>query len=132
MSRIRGSDTKPELALRSALWRLGLRYRLHVPITGKPDIVFPRYRLVVFVDGCFWHGCPVHGVAPKTRSQFWNEKLGKNITRDLRTTAILETEGWTVLRIWEHEIKDDVSRPVERVLAIVRGRPNTKGRASKR
>lgn len=118
MSRIRGRNTKPEIALRSALWALGLRYRLHYPILGKPDIVFPRRRVAVFVDGCFWHGCPEHSVKPKTNSAFWKDKLGKNVERDRRTKATLEAQGWTVLRIWEHEIEQDVSKVVERIMSV--------------
>jgi DNA mismatch endonuclease (patch repair protein) len=120
MSRIRGKNTKPEVALRSALWSLGLRYRLHAPISGKPDIVFPRHRVAVFVDGCFWHGCPEHSVRPKTNSQFWKDKLEKNIARDRRTSASLTNEGWTVVRFWEHEIKGNIPDVVERVIQAIR------------
>jgi DNA mismatch endonuclease, patch repair protein len=121
MSRIRGKNTKPEIALRTALWSLGLRYRLHTPLPGRPDIVFSRSRLAVFVDGCFWHGCPEHGVKPKTNSAFWQTKLERNIARDLRTSASLKAAGWTVIRIWEHEICQDISEAVERVLQAIGG-----------
>jgi DNA mismatch endonuclease, patch repair protein len=116
MSRIRGKNPKPELALRTALWSLGLRYRLHTPLPGRPDIVFSRSRLAVFVDGCFWHGCPDHSVKPKTNSAFWRIKLEKNIARDLETSASLKAAGWKVVRIWEHEIRQDIPKAVERVL----------------
>jgi DNA mismatch endonuclease, patch repair protein len=116
MSRIRGKNTKPEIALRTALWSLGLRYRLHVPLPGRPDIVFSRSRLAVFVDRCFWHGCPHHGVKPKTNSAFWQMKIEKNIARDLETSASLKTAGWNVVRIWEHEIRRDIPKAVTRVL----------------
>src|SRR3954452_11629678 len=116
MARIRGRNTKPEMALRTALWSLGLRYRLHYSIPGKPDVVFPRQRVAVFVDGCFWHGCPEHSVNPKTNASFWRNKLDGNIERDQRTSASLESLGWTVLRFWEHEIEQDVSKVVEQII----------------
>jgi DNA mismatch endonuclease (patch repair protein) len=120
MSRIRGKDTKPERILRTALWSLGLRYRLHHALPGRPDVVFPMQRIAIFVDGCFWHGCPQHGAQPKTNSDFWKEKLRRNAERDGKVSAALEAEGWTVLRFWEHEIKEDASKVVERI-AHVRG-----------
>lgn len=120
MSRIRARNTKPEIALRTALWSLGLRYRLHYPVSGRPDIVFLRQRLAVFVDGCFWHGCPKHSVKPKTNSTFWKEKLEKNIERDLKITALLEAQGWRVRRFWEHEIEQDVAKVVEQVMRSIR------------
>ncbi|MGA4668902.1 very short patch repair endonuclease [Propionibacteriaceae bacterium Y1923] len=100
-------DTTPELALRRALHAAGHRYRVNVKVPGAPrrtiDIVFTRQKLAVMVDGCFWHGCPVHSVAPKHNAQWWAEKLARNVARDAETTALLEEAGWTVLRIWEHE-----------------------------
>lgn len=121
MSRIRGRHTTPERILRSALWADGLRYRLHVrtPV-GRPDIVFPRQRLAVFVDGCFWHGCPTHYVRPRTREEFWSAKLRANVGRDRQQTAALEADGWRVLRFWEHEVADDVDALVERVRVALR------------
>lgn len=115
MSRIRGHDTKPELVLRKALWSGGLRYRLGHDIYGKPDLVFKGARVAVFVDGCFWHSCPVHRVWPKRRANFWREKLGRNTARDLSVTNRLTSSGWTVLRFWEHEIKSDLDRVVQGV-----------------
>ncbi|MCE5981769.1 very short patch repair endonuclease [Pseudomonas sp. LF19] len=107
MSRIRGKDTQPELALRKVLHRLGLRYRLHVAeLPGKPDLVFPRYRTVVFVHGCFWHrhaGCNV-ATTPKSNTPFWLEKFDKNVARDTRVTEQLEALGWRVFVAWECEL----------------------------
>ncbi|MGV2464814.1 UNVERIFIED_CONTAM: DNA mismatch endonuclease Vsr, partial [Pseudomonas aeruginosa] len=107
MSRIRGKDTQPELALRKILHKLGLRYRLHgAALPGKPDLVFPRYRTVVFVHGCFWHrhaGCNIAST-PKSNTPFWLEKFEKNIARDARVAAQLEAEGWRVLVVWECEL----------------------------
>jgi len=120
MSRIRGSDTRPELILRKALWASGLRYKLHHRITGRPDIAFTRSRVAVFCDGCFWHGCPTHGVKPKANSDFWAAKLAKNRARDQAVTAALEADGWTVMRFWEHEIEDDAPRLVRQVKRVVK------------
>ncbi|GGY73132.1 very short patch repair endonuclease [Pseudoduganella plicata] len=107
MSRIRGHDSKPELALRRSLHRLGLRYKLHVKdLPGKPDLVFPRYKVVVFVHGCFWHrhqGCKI-ATTPKSNTQFWVEKFGKNVARDSRVTATLVELGWRVFVAWECDL----------------------------
>ncbi|MFC1574759.1 very short patch repair endonuclease [Gemmatimonadota bacterium] len=105
MARIRSRDTGPELYLRRALWAEGLRYRVnHKTPAGKPDIVFPARRLTVFVDGCFWHGCPDHYVRPRSRTDFWDRKLRSNVERDRSQTLCLEGSGWQVLRFWEHNI----------------------------
>ena len=105
MSRIRGKDTRPELVLRSALWRSGLRYRLGRTVLGtRPDLVFPKNRVAVFVDGCFWHGCPEHYTRPRSSSGFWAQKLRANVDRDARQTSTLESAGWRVVRVWEHDV----------------------------
>lgn len=126
MSRIRGRDTKPEIALRSALHAKGLRFRLHrKDLPGAPDIVFPGARLAVFVDGCFWHGCPIHNVTPKTNADFWSKKLKGNRARDAQVNATLETSGWRVTRIWEHEVRNELEEVVRRVNAFVRSAPTS-------
>ena len=106
MSRNRGSDTKPELMLRAALRARGVHYRLRGKLPGRPDIFLPRFRLAIFVDGCFWHGCPEHAVKPKTNAKFWQEKLSKNKARDEQVNRQLAELGWNVLRFWEHEIRE--------------------------
>lgn len=110
MSRIRGKDTKPELMLRSLLHRAGFRFRLHVPdLPGKPDIVLPKYRTVIFVHGCFWHrhdGC-ANATMPKTRPEFWQEKFRRTVERDHEKQTQLEDAGWRVLTVWECELKND-------------------------
>ena len=116
MSRIKRRDTKPEILLRSALWRRGLRYRVDVNLPGRPDIAFTRARIAVFVDGCFWHGCPVHGRIPTSNLEYWDPKLRRNIGRDKENNEKLEEMGWKVLRFWEHDVKGDLDRAVERVL----------------
>lgn len=115
MSQIRGRDTKPEVSLRKALWAAGLRYRLNFKLPGKPDIVFPRSKVAVFVDGCFWHGCPIHGTRPATNVKFWRKKIESNIRRDQEVNHRLNELGWSVMRIWEHEIKDNLDDVVKRI-----------------
>lgn len=104
----RRRDTKPEIRIRSNLHRRGLRYRKDLllrpgEVRVRPDVVFTRMRIAVFVDGCFWHSCPEHGTSPKTSSEWWAAKLSRNVQRDRDTDARLRNDGWTVIRIWEHE-----------------------------
>lgn len=107
MSRIRSRDTKPEIALRKALHRLGFRFRVHrTGLPGKPDMVLAKYRTVIFVHGCFWHrhpGCKV-ATTPKSNTEFWTDKFSRNVTRDMRVTKQLEDEGWRVITVWECEV----------------------------
>lgn len=104
MSKIRGRNTRPEIALRHALWAMGIRYRLKSTLPGKPDIVVTKYKTAIFVDGCFWHHCPIHGHFPSSNKQFWRQKLNANMARDKRVTKSLKSAGWHVLRLWEHEV----------------------------
>lgn len=116
MARIRGRNTGPERRLRSALWALGLRFRIHAATpAGRPDVVFPRQRLAVFIDGCFWHGCPLHYVRPRSRLDHWVAKLRTNVNRDRQQTLELEGLGWRVVRVWEHEVYEDLQDVVRRV-----------------
>jgi DNA mismatch endonuclease (patch repair protein) len=107
MSRIRSSNTSPELALRRALHALGFRFRLHrKDLPGRPDIVLRRYKTVVFVHGCFWHrhaGCKV-ATTPKSNTGFWVEKFDRNVARDSRSRELLEAQGWKVIVVWECEL----------------------------
>lgn len=118
MSRNRGKDTKPEVILRKELWKKGLRYRLHYDIPGKPDFVFVGKRIAVFVDGCFWHNCPLHGTKPKTNRKFWEDKISKNVERDKKVTRELISLGWKILRFWEHEIKEDVNGVQQKIVDL--------------
>ncbi len=106
MSRIRSRDTRPEILVRSLLHRMGFRFRLHVrALPGRPDIVLPHHRTVIFVHGCFWHqhqGC-VDGKRPATRTGYWEPKLARNVTRDTEHRAVLRALGWKVIVIWECE-----------------------------
>lgn len=110
-------DTTTELAVRRLLHARGLRYRVdYSPIPSnrrrKADIVFTRAHIAVFIDGCFWHGCPVHATHPKRNSDYWGPKLARNVQRDVETTAALEAAGWRVLRFWEHEEPEDVANRI--------------------
>jgi DNA mismatch endonuclease, patch repair protein len=101
-------ETRPERALRSELHRRGLRFRLGVRIGSgrsapRPDVVFPAQKVAVFLDGCYWHGCPDHGTRPRTNSGYWDAKLAANRSRDARHNVLLEASGWRVFRVWEHE-----------------------------
>lgn len=122
MARIRGRDTSPELDLRRTLHAAGLRYRLNVRLpAGKPDIVFPRQQVAIFIDGCQWHGCPDHYVRPRTRNEFWDKKLAQNVERDIRQTRELTELGWRVLRFWEHQVAEDLNGVAERVRSALSG-----------
>lgn len=120
MSRIRSRDTKPEVALRRALWGAGCRFRVnwrHREVGVRIDVAAPGRRLAVFVDGCFWHGCPSHAVTPKSNTDFWVKKIKGNMVRDLNQTRALRRAGWRVVRVWEHEIKQ-ADRIVERLVPM--------------
>lgn len=119
MSSVRGTNTKPELLLRKALWRKGLRYRLKSELPGKPDIVLARYKIAIFVDGCFWHNCPAHGSLPETNKSFWEKKIARNVERDHQVNALLEQNGWLVIRIWEHEIKQSIEKVIEKIFSFL-------------
>lgn len=109
MARVKTKGTKPELVVRSALHRLGYRYRLHrKDLPGKPDLVFPSRHKAIFVHGCFWHGhdCP-RGKLPQTNEEFWKTKIDKNKARDERVIETLRSLGWEVLVVWECEIRGD-------------------------
>lgn len=111
MSKIRGKDTKPELILRKALFARGFRYRVHCKLPGKPDIVLRKYKTVIFVNGCFWHGhrnCK-YATMPKSNTDFWQSKILANQRRDELHTLQLEANGWNVLTIWECEIMHEHS-----------------------
>lgn len=121
MAAIRRRDTGPERAIRSLLHARGLRFRVDHPIRIpgfrliRPDIVFPKRQIAIFIDGCFWHGCPEHGKRPEIRNgHYWTPKIAGNVERDQRHTAALEAAGWMVLRFWAHEPAVQVTAVVER------------------
>ncbi|MDT3444351.1 very short patch repair endonuclease [Pseudofrankia sp. BMG5.37] len=115
-SHLRGrkaQNTKPEVALRKAVHGLGLRFRVHQTVAPRctPDFVLPRWRLAVFVDGCFWHGCPVHGMKQYRgpNAELWRQKMETNRNRDRRNDAVLDEAGWAVLRVWECQVRRSVN-----------------------
>ncbi|WP_286159384.1 very short patch repair endonuclease [Mycobacterium sp. 852002-51961_SCH5331710] len=124
MSRQRTRDTEPEMLLRRELHRRGLRYRVDAALPGLPrrraDLLFTRARVAVFVDGCFWHGCPDHKTAPASNGAWWTAKLARNIERDRETDAHLRSSGWTVLRVWEHEAIEHAATDIERIVRASR------------
>jgi DNA mismatch endonuclease (patch repair protein) len=106
MVRQRRRDTKPEMAIRRLLYASGMRYRVDAPLSGmrrRADLLFVSARVAVFVDGCFWHGCPKHGTQPKANAAWWSAKIAANVERDRDTDRRLVADRWIVLRIWEHE-----------------------------
>ena len=110
MSSLPTAGTRPELALRRELHRRGMRFRVNLQgAPGRPDIALTRARIAVFVDGCFWHGCPDHAVAPKSNAQWWRTKLDGNIARDRRNDDALHEAGWEVVRVWEHASPSDAA-----------------------
>ncbi|MEV0746649.1 MULTISPECIES: very short patch repair endonuclease [unclassified Streptomyces] len=127
MSRQASRDTAPEVAVRKLLHASGYRYRLNerVPHMSRRtiDIAFTRAKVAVFLDGCFWHGCPEHATQPKSNAEWWRQKLDRNMARDAETTAHLVTEGWTVLRFWEHQPPTQVA---ERVTEVVDSKRSAK------
>lgn len=121
----RRRDTKPEIELRSELHRRGLRFHVDRALPGsrrRVDIVFPRLEIAVFVDGCFWHGCPEHGTWPKANAAWWREKIRANGHRDEDTDRKLSGEGWTVVRVWEHEDPVQAANRVEHAVVDRRRR----------
>lgn len=121
MRAVPSSNTSLELRLRKALWRRGLRYVVNSRVDGaRPDVCFRGSRVAVFVDGCYWHGCPHCYQAPKTNTKFWTDKVKRNRQRDVRDTEVLRDAGWTVLRFWGCEIKGELDDVVEEVSLAVR------------
>jgi DNA mismatch endonuclease, patch repair protein len=125
MRGIRRRDTGPECQLRSMLHRRGYRFRVDflIPVEGgrspRADVVFTRQKLAVFVDGCFWHGCAEHAKPPKKNRDYWSPKIARNVERDKETNARLSAQGWTVLRVWEH---DDLDEAVARISELLKRR----------
>ncbi|GAA1004395.1 DNA mismatch repair protein Vsr [Streptomyces sp. F-3] len=134
MSRQGSRDTAPEIAVRRLLHAAGLRYRVNVPVPGMPrrtiDIAFGKYKVAIFMDGCFWHGCPEHATHPKANSEWWRRKLDRNMSRDIETTGHLTEAGWTVLRFWEHEDPLKVALRVQEVVASKQAEHTARRRGS--
>ncbi len=120
MSRIRTKNTIPEKKLIYALKKAGIHgYRAHYPLFGKPDIVFPKKGIVIFLDGCFWHKCPKHYKEPETKRVFWMKKIIGNVKRDKIVSRKLSSQGYNVLRFWEHDIEKRLSYVIKKISAVV-------------
>lgn len=123
MAKVRQKETGAEVALRQEMYRIGLRYRVDYEVLRKPrrvaDVAFPGRKIAVFVDGCFWHGCPEHATWPKQNAEFWREKIEANQRRDADTNERLRSLGWTVLRFWSHESPNEASRTIAHMVAKV-------------
>lgn len=124
MARQQSRDTGPEVAIRREMHRRGMRYRLWWPVPGSSrrtiDVALPGRRVAVFIDGCFWHGCPVHATWPKANAEWWAQKIRRNCERDLETDRLLGDQGWRVVRIWEHEPVTDAVDRIEDCLRELR------------
>lgn len=120
MRAVKSSDTKIEVTVRSALWKRGLRFKKKSSLPGKPDIVFTGAKTVVFIDSCFWHGCPEHCRMPKTNQKYWEAKIQRNSERDSEITRQYQSMGWCAIRIWEHELRADFEKCIESVYVKIR------------
>lgn len=126
MSQLARRDNASELAIRRLLFAQGFRYRVALPVPGRPrrsiDIAFPGAHVAVFVDGCYWHSCPLHGTQPTSNSEWWRSKLAANRARDIDTTQHLEAIGWIVVRVWEHDAPAAAAEQVSAAVAASRSR----------
>ena len=115
MSKVKSKNTQLELSFRKKVWTKKCHYRLYYKITGRPDFVFVSKRVAVFVDSCFWHKCPLHHRQPNSNEEYWIPKLKRNEGRAKEVNKKLKLEGWKVIRIWEHEIKDNIDKCVKKI-----------------
>lgn len=119
MSKVRNKETEIEIKLRKELWKAGYRYRKNVSgYFGKPDILLKKYKAVIFMDSCFWHGCKKHGSMPQVRKKFWKEKIERNKERDKEVNKYYKKIGWKVIRIWEHDINRDLQKAMTMINKI--------------
>jgi len=117
MTNIRSKDTKIELKVRSALHKKGFRFRKNVKdLPGKPDIVLPKLKTIIFIDSCFWHKCPYHYKQPKSNIKYWKPKIERNVKRAKEVNKQLRNDGWNVIRIWEHSIKKNFDKCIESII----------------
>ena len=119
MSAVRSEDTKIEIAFRKALWKQGFRYSKNsAKYFGKPDLVLKKYKTVIFIDSCFWHGCKKHCRIPSVRKNYWTQKIARNTARDKEVSKHYKKQGWKIIRIWEHNLKNGVSKVVKQISKI--------------
>lgn len=127
IKKVRSKDTKIEMKVRKTLWNKGLRYRKNYKeLIGTPDIAFPNQKLVIFLDSCFWHGCPLHFREPKSNQKFWQDKIKRNRERDAEQTEHYVCQGWVILRFWEHEIDSDFDRVIYDIISTYQNLVNLK------
>jgi DNA mismatch endonuclease (patch repair protein) len=126
MAAIKGRNTSIELLLRKELTKRGLRYRVHHDIPGRPDIAFPRWKVAVFTDGCFWHKCPRCYRPPTSNRQYWLPKLAANVRRDKRQTNLLRKQGWRVLRFWEHAVRGESAECAAKISGVIKSRSHSR------
>jgi DNA mismatch endonuclease, patch repair protein len=113
------SQSALENKVSKELWRLGLRFRKNAKLFGKPDISIKKYKIVIFIDSCFWHCCPIHGNMPKSNRDYWEKKLERNKLRDIEVNKYYFDKGWNVLRVWEHEFKEDFNRALNKIASFI-------------
>lgn len=125
MSRVKGKDSKIEILFRKELWKQNFRYRKNSSgYFGKPDLALPKYKTVIFIDSCFWHGCKKHCRMPSSNVAYWTHKIERNKNRDKQVNNFYRKKGWNLLRIWEHSIKNDFGNCVQRVCEFLKERQN--------
>ncbi|WP_148929151.1 very short patch repair endonuclease [Paenibacillus methanolicus] len=120
MGKIKGKNTKLEQSVSKAVWRKGFRYRKNVlSLFGKPDIAIKKYRIALFIDSCFWHGCSKHFKIPAKNQDYWAKKINRNIDRDIEVTRYYQAKNWFLIRIWEHELKFDFDSKIEQICETI-------------
>ena len=120
MQAVKGKNTKLENKVITYLWQHGYRFRKNVKdLEGKPDIAIKKYKMVIFIDSCFWHKCPIHYKAPTTNVEFWENKIAGNQKRDEQVTKYYQSKEWNILRIWEHELKDNFEKIMHKVIKFI-------------
>lgn len=120
MKSIRSAGTTLENIITKELWRRGIRFRRNVrKLLGCPDIAIQKDRIVIFIDSCFWHSCPIHGRVPSSNTEYWEKKLMRNRERDIEVTEYYKQKRWNVYRIWEHEIKEDLNGTIEKIVDFI-------------
>lgn len=121
MKAIKSSHTKMEDQICRALWTMGLRFRRNVKgLPGKPDIAIKKYKIVIFLDSCFWHKCPEHFKKPKSNTAYWEPKIENNVTRDINITQYYTTNNWHILRVWEHDYKKELNNTVVKIAYFIK------------
>jgi DNA mismatch endonuclease, patch repair protein len=113
------SQSKLENKVSKKLWNMGFRFRKNTNLFGKPDISIKKYKIVIFIDSCFWHCCPIHGNMPKSNEDYWQNKLDRNKKRDIEVNAYYQKNEWNIIRIWEHEFKDDFELAVSKIALFI-------------